>query len=179
MLSRGGRVVVMDFGLAGLRGSFGSSATGVIDGTPEYVSPEQARGQDASPRSDIYALGLTWWYLLCGRHMISGERRADKVRQHLVADLPRRVAAEPLVPATIRPLLSSMVERDPDARPRSDAKVVAWLHRIGTRATDMPAREAEEASSAADPQSARTPDAPATTARIEGLMNGLDRKDEV
>lgn len=167
MLGRGGRVVVMDFGLAGLSGTAALASTDVVDGTPEYVSPEQARGHDATIRSDIYALGLTWWYLLCGSHMVSAGSGAATIRRHLVDDLPRRVAEDPRVPPSIKPLLSSMVERDPQARPRSVAEIVAGLHKIGTRASDMPAHEGKPAGTdpPARPESTRSHDDQAPTKR--------------
>jgi serine/threonine-protein kinase len=173
MLSRGGRVVVMDFGLAGISGSVTLESSDVIDGTPEYIAPELARGAAASMRSDIYALGLTWWYLLVGSHMVSADGAAATVRRHLVDNLPRRVAEEHLVPPSIRPLLSSMVERDPEARPRSVAEIVAALHRIGTRASDMPAHEAEAAATHRPQQhpSSRSHDSHAATERIERLAD--------
>ena len=62
-----GRVLVADFGIAGLvRGAAGLSGGEVI-GTPEFMSPEQALGEELDPRSDLYALGVTAFFVFTGR----------------------------------------------------------------------------------------------------------------
>ena len=57
MLTTGGRVKVVDFGIASVGGSSGLTRTGIILGTPGYMSPEQLSGQPADARSDVFSLG--------------------------------------------------------------------------------------------------------------------------
>jgi serine/threonine protein kinase len=73
LLGYDGRVKLIDFGLA--RGGLGTPKTsvGVVMGKLSYLSPEQARGQVATPQSDIFAAGLVLWELLTGRLFFSGE----------------------------------------------------------------------------------------------------------
>ena len=67
MLTKDGTVKVADFGLAYERGSSRLSFTGQMMGTPQYMSPEQWDGQGIDARSDLYSLGITFYYLLAGR----------------------------------------------------------------------------------------------------------------
>src|SRR5438445_2128547 len=67
---RGGRkdfVKILDFGLAALARDPRLAPKGAIFGTPEYMSPEQARGEDAGPQSDLYALGILFFEMLTGQ----------------------------------------------------------------------------------------------------------------
>ena len=67
MLTSGGRVKVVDFGIASVGGTSGLTRTGVILGTPGYMSPEQLTGQPADPRSDVFALGVLLYEMVGGR----------------------------------------------------------------------------------------------------------------
>jgi tetratricopeptide (TPR) repeat protein/predicted Ser/Thr protein kinase len=66
MVDDNGRVVVMDFGIAHSMEAAGVTSTGVLVGTPAYVSPEQAKGEKIDPRSDIYTLGIVFYEALTG-----------------------------------------------------------------------------------------------------------------
>ncbi len=66
------RVKVADFGLARFYESDEKSRSGAISGSPSYMSPEQAAGEDVDHRSDIFSLGVTLYELLCGRKMFKG-----------------------------------------------------------------------------------------------------------
>jgi len=67
MVENTGRVVVMDFGIAHSMEESGGTSTGMLLGTPAYVSPEQAKGEKIDPRSDIYTLGIVFYELLTGK----------------------------------------------------------------------------------------------------------------
>lgn len=99
MLLSNGRACVMDFGLARDLGSESSHGMAVV-GTPAYWSPEQARGEPATPSSDLYALGL----LMARMFVPSGRRLVD----------PRAALAQ--VPRRLRPLASACLQADPDRR---------------------------------------------------------------
>src|SRR5260370_5606675 len=68
MLEPQGRVLVMDFGLAlSMEASAGMTRTGALMGTPDYMSPEQAKGDNVDARSDLFGLGIIFYELLTGK----------------------------------------------------------------------------------------------------------------
>ncbi len=116
MCDAAGRVVIMDFGLARTVQGDGMTRTGMMVGTMEYMSPEQAMGKELDARSDQFAVGLIFYELLSGFMPYHGDSA--------IASLVKRTQ-EPAVPltevdASIPPVLSAIVakclERDPNAR---------------------------------------------------------------
>ena len=116
MCDAAGRVVIMDFGLARTVRGDGMTRTGMMVGTMEYMSPEQAMGKELDARSDQFAVGLIFYELLSGFMPYHAESA--------IASLVKRTQ-EPAVPltevdASVPPVLSSIVakclERDPNAR---------------------------------------------------------------
>ena len=73
MIDKDQRVVVMDFGIARSAESGGGTQTGALLGTPDYMSPEQARMEEVDARSDIFALGLIFYELLTGKLPLTGK----------------------------------------------------------------------------------------------------------
>ena len=125
MLDGSGHVLVMDFGLAKIAGSSGLSTSGIIVGTPQYMSPEQIEGKPATVRSDIYALGLLHVFLLLGRDPVEGGTLEGVISQHLAGAPARRVQSESVLAA--EPHLAGMVARDPESRFGSLEEVLETL----------------------------------------------------
>lgn len=117
--------------LPGLRGSV-CSAGGITRADPEpeahdYVAPEQlANGSPPSTAGDVYACGCLWWHLLCGRAPIPGASAAKRlaVEAGRVPDVSRLA---PDTPAPLAAAVSACVEREPDSRPESMARLAALL----------------------------------------------------
>src|SRR5581483_5734532 len=116
------KVKLLDFGVARLGARM--TRTGLMVGTPGYVSPEQARGQSSlDGRADVFALGCVLFECLTGRPAWTGE--------HAVALLTRILLEEATTPSTVRPdvpvwmddLVLEMLKKDPLERP--DANAVA------------------------------------------------------
>jgi serine/threonine-protein kinase len=107
IVGESGQVKITDFGIAKSGLSTAMTETGVTFGTADYISPEQAQGQPATPRSDVYALGVTLYEMLTGRLPFSGDTAIGVAMQH--------VSAEPPPPrmfnARISPQLEALVLR--------------------------------------------------------------------
>jgi serine/threonine-protein kinase len=95
-------VKLLDFGLARMVQSDGEvddepvlTKRGVIFGTPAYMSPEQASGSAVDERSDVYSAGVLLFELLAGRRPFVGETRAELLRAHLTAPVPRIASVRP------------------------------------------------------------------------------------
>src|SRR5262249_2611645 len=123
-----GVVKVLDFGIAQLAGTLAArqarlTQTGMVLGTAAYLSPEQASGAAAGPRSDLYALGCVLFAMLTGGPPFSGDSPVAVCAQHLVAEPPDLTRVCPGRPAPLVELVGELLRKDPAARPR-DATVV-------------------------------------------------------
>ena len=91
------RVKITDFGIARAAEGVGLTQTGEVMGTPQYLSPEQARGQSATPASDVYSLGVVAFECLAGRRPFAADTAVATALAHLrepVPDLPGSVPAD-------------------------------------------------------------------------------------
>ncbi len=88
LMTEDGEARITDFGVARSAGSTGITVSGVIIGTPEYLSPEQARADPVDGRSDLYALGLIFFEMLTGTLPFRGGTPAEMLAQRIVRDPP-------------------------------------------------------------------------------------------
>ncbi len=110
-------VKITDFGIARATVGLGLTSTGQVMGTPQYLSPEQARGQSASPASDVYSLGVVAFECLAGRRPFEADSPVATALAHLnedVPDLPDDVP-EDLAAVVRRALAKEPAERYVDA----------------------------------------------------------------
>ncbi|MBA3454068.1 MAG: protein kinase [Deltaproteobacteria bacterium] len=122
---RGGRTLVklLDFGIAkladapGTGGGIAKTRTGMMMGTPGYLSPEQARGKNVDHRTDVYALGCMVFEIVCGRLPFVADNAMDIVLMHMTAKAPRPREFWPEIPAPLDELISRMLEKDASLRP--------------------------------------------------------------
>jgi DNA-binding transcriptional LysR family regulator len=122
---------LLDFGLA-KQSAAPSSETpqtrhGVFVGTPEYVAPEQARGAEVGPASDLYALGVVLFELLTGRLPFVAQTPIEFILQHLEATPPVPSSLRPGLPPLVDALVLSLLSKEATQRPRSAAEVRATL----------------------------------------------------
>jgi serine/threonine protein kinase/Tfp pilus assembly protein PilF len=127
-------VKLIDYGVAkvmGLQAEPGLEQTqGGFIGTPAFASPEQFAGAGQLPidtRSDIYALGVTLWYLLTGRTPFVG-RTMEEIRARQTDELPLEQLRSLHVPGQVIALLKSMLAPDPKNRPQSARELLSAVH---------------------------------------------------
>jgi eukaryotic-like serine/threonine-protein kinase len=128
ILDERGIVKIADFGLAlAADAEHRLTATGMLVGTPGYLSPEQCAGEKADHRSDIYALGVTYYMLLTGTPPFRGESPLALLKQILDANPPDVASLNPTVEAESRRILAKMIAKDRDQRYQNCHDLVADL----------------------------------------------------
>lgn len=125
-----GQVKITDFGIAKSALSTAMTETGMTFGTAYYLSPEQARGQAATARSDIYSLGITLYEALTGKLPFTGENAiAVAFKQVSEAPIaPRQLNAR--IPVQLEALVLQTLEKDPDKRPATAREFAQRLRSI-------------------------------------------------
>ncbi len=122
---RGGTVKILDFGLARvLNDNAHLTETGMVVGTPAFMSPEQARGEDVDARSDLFSLGCVLYAMSTGAEPFPGPNTMARLTA-LAVDEPRRVEElNEAVPLGVSDLIMGLLAKDPDDRPRSAEEVI-------------------------------------------------------
>jgi serine/threonine protein kinase len=127
MLIDGGRVKVMDFGIAKILQAVAGNTTHSV-GTLQYMSPEQIDARPLTPRSDLYSLGLLMWELLAGHPPFESESPRvllDKLCTEPAPPLP--AAARRGLPRGVEQLIQQLLEKSADDRPADAAEVLERL----------------------------------------------------
>ena len=162
-------VKVLDFGVAKVatgQGDGGHTAIGMVVGTPQYMSPEQAKGIAVDARTDIYALGLILYELIAGRPTFSGETMSSLMVKQ-VTEPPSPLEPGPLseVPGELEELVFRMLEKDPAARPQTMDEVAEQLASVEAKLrAKVPLRVAS---------SMATPSLPRTAVKVSGRHQSL------
>jgi serine/threonine protein kinase/Tfp pilus assembly protein PilF len=125
LIEPSGRACITDFGLARSPGEHDLTRTGMIVGTPAYLSPEQAHGAPADRHSDLYALGLLLFEMLTGK-LPTPEKSSASPETGTVPDLR---ALEADVPPYLRAIVGQLLQPDPARRFQNAREVVAALDR--------------------------------------------------
>jgi tRNA A-37 threonylcarbamoyl transferase component Bud32/DNA-binding response OmpR family regulator len=113
MLRDDGSVVLIDFGLArSLLSGDGSTRTGVLRGSPYYMSPEQAQGEQLDARTDLYSLGVILYEMLAGKKPYLGASAIDVLQQHVMAPVPELPAHH----LAYQPLLERLMSKSREQR---------------------------------------------------------------
>ncbi|MCS6799443.1 MAG: protein kinase [Myxococcota bacterium] len=119
LLVRGGRqdfVKILDFGLAHLARDPRLAPKGAVFGTPEYMSPEQARGEDATASSDLYALGILFFEMVTGQLPFRSQDRDTLLEMQRSAPPPRPRSLRPDLPEAAERMILKLLEKDPQKR---------------------------------------------------------------
>ncbi|HEY2896173.1 MAG TPA: protein kinase [Gemmatimonadaceae bacterium] len=128
-----GNAIVADFGIArALSGYTEQTGTNMVVGTPQYFSPEQARGQTLDGRADIYSLGVTLFKAATGVLPFQGEDWYEIARQHIEEPAPRPRAFNPALSRGIEHVILKCLAKDPAERyPTGDALHTELMQLLG------------------------------------------------
>ncbi|WP_225860454.1 protein kinase domain-containing protein [Streptomyces triticiradicis] len=134
---------VMDFGIARLLSESATrlTATGVLIGTPSYLSPEQAEGKEADERSDIYSAGCVLYELLTGRPPFRGDSATAVLLQHLQRTPEPPSSVRPGIPAAWDALVLRAMAKRPQDRYAGAADMRAALTAVTEEASARPPRQ--------------------------------------
>jgi serine/threonine protein kinase len=122
-----GRAKVTDFGIARSLESKGLTATGRVLGTTDYVSPEQAMGEDVDERSDVYSLGVVLYEMLTGDVPFEAETQVGVAMKHVNDPMPDVQVKRPDVSAALGLVIDRATTKDPRDRYGSVAEMVRDL----------------------------------------------------
>ena len=136
----GDAVKILDFGIAKVLGASRLTRTGMIFGTPHYISPEQASGDAVDHRADLYSLGVLSYELLTGRVPFEADSFMGVLTQHLYSEPipPSRLRSSDESLGELEPVVLRCLEKSPDARFSSAAELIAALDSLDER-TERPA----------------------------------------
>jgi eukaryotic-like serine/threonine-protein kinase len=123
---------ITDFGIARLSGA-GSTRTGIVLGTPSFMSPEQLEGRTVTGHSDLFSLGVSLFQLLTGQLPFTADSMTGLMQQIAEAPHPPLRAFRPDLPACVENVIDRALAKNPDARFDSGAQMAAALEDCRSR----------------------------------------------
>ena len=128
MLDTQGRVKVMDFGIArSTESAHGMTQTGALIGTPEYMSPEQGKGQEVDTRSDLFSLGIIFYELLTGKTPFHADTAMGMIYRRTQESARPPIELDPTIPQATSDVVLKCLERDRERRFQSASEILVAL----------------------------------------------------
>ncbi len=132
MVQEDGNIKIIDFGIALLEGARRVTWRGLSEtvGTPDYMSPEQLKGERGMASSDIYAVGVMLYEMLCGHTPFEGENIFAIMNQHVSQDPPSILLMNPQLSPALATVVMRAIRRDPDKRYKSMSDLLYDLRNL-------------------------------------------------
>lgn len=151
MILSNGLAKITDFGIARMRQAEVRTQTGIVLGSPRYMSPEQVAGKRAEPRSDIFSLGVILYEMLTGKPAFTGEDVSAVMFQILNLAPPAPSSLNPAIPAVLDFIVAKALAKTADDRYQDTGELARDL-REGAKHVDAAGREAVAARTAPRPR---------------------------
>jgi serine/threonine protein kinase/Tfp pilus assembly protein PilF len=129
MVDSGGRLYIMDFGLARSVYRAEDFSAKVIVGTPQYMAPEQVKGEKVDQRADIYSLGTILFEMLTGRQLFEAKSREEVMRKHVEEAPVVPSKLNPQIPLFLENIISKCLEKAPVKRFQDVEEIIAILNK--------------------------------------------------
>jgi serine/threonine-protein kinase len=128
MILKSGPAKITDFGIARMRSAEVRTQTGVVLGSPRYMSPEQVAGKRAEPRSDIFSLGVIFYEMLTGKAAFTGDDITSVMYQILNVVPPPPSSLNPAVPQVVDFIVAKALAKTPEDRYQAATELARDLH---------------------------------------------------
>ncbi|MDR1601410.1 MAG: protein kinase [Tannerella sp.] len=169
MLSTDGEVKIMDFGIARIAGGSRLTRVGQAVGTPQYMSPEQVRGQEGNLASDIYSFGIVLYELLTGVTPFDFESEFEIMQAHTNRKPAPPATLNPVIPDALNSAILKTLSKNPAQRFSGADELKRCLQQIGEEMTAAPAARPSHSSAAFR---LRLPKIPA----LRNILPDMDRR---
>ncbi len=146
LISQNNQLKLSDFGLASVIAARKITTAGKTAGTILYMAPEQIRGANITPRTDLYALGCVLYELLTGTPPFVGRTPAATMHMHCHDPVPRVTKTALDCPVALEQIIQRLLEKDPQDRPADAVSVARELSRVTQTIEVVPKRRALDSS---------------------------------
>jgi len=135
LVDSSGKVYVTDFGVAKSVEVMEDSAPGIIIGTIQYISPEQAKGEKADPRSDLYSLGIIIYEMLTGEKPFKAETYTGYIQKHIHEKPPLPSKINPNIPVYLEKIILKCLEKNKEHRYQEAQQIISDIEseKVATR----------------------------------------------
>ena len=133
MWQRDGSIKIADFGISRIASPELWTPTGRIKGTPAYMAPEQAKGQEPNYKWDLFSTGVVFYELIAGSNPFSAKDPQDAIKKVLGESPPPLMRDNPAIPLELERIVARMLQKDPDTRYLNVDTILVELQRLTQR----------------------------------------------